>query len=97
MFYVFVFAVFAFALSLYYHNFMLYDTSSTTTKTSHSNTKYSLSMPLNLIITCRLVLDIRTHMHTGSDVTHGPHVLTALPIEHRKWATQRRTVDGGGR
>jgi hypothetical protein len=47
-----------------------------------------------IIITCRLVLDIRAHMHTGSDVTHGPHIRTALPMEHRKWATQRRrTVD----
>ena len=46
------------------------------------------------IITCRLVLDIRAHMHTGNDVTHGPHILTALPMEHRNWATQRRTVDG---
>ena len=47
-----------------------------------------------IIITCRLVLDIRAHMHTGNDVTHGPHILTALPMEHRNWATQRRTVDG---
>jgi hypothetical protein len=23
-----------------------------------------------------LVLDIRAHMHTGSDVTHGPHIRT---------------------
>jgi hypothetical protein len=48
-----------------------------------------------LIITCRLVLDIRAHMHTGSDVTHGPHIRTALPIEHRKWAhLQFRRLDG---
>ena len=33
-------------------------------------------------------------MHAGNDVTHGPHILTALPMEHRNWATQRRTVDG---
>jgi hypothetical protein len=39
-----------------------------------------------LIITCRLVLDIRAHMQTGSGVTHGPHIRTALPMEHRNWA-----------
>ena len=32
-----------------------------------------------MIITCGLVLDIRAHMHTGSDETHGPHIRTALP------------------
>ena len=31
------------------------------------------------IITCRLVLDIRAHMHTGSDVTHGLHILFFIP------------------
>jgi hypothetical protein len=35
------------------------------------------------IITCRLVFYIRAHMHTRSDVAHGPHIRTALPIEHR--------------
>jgi hypothetical protein len=48
-----------------------------------------------IIITCRLVLDIRAHMYTGSDVTHGPHIRTALPIEHRKWALMEHNRRGG--
>jgi hypothetical protein len=31
-------------------------------------------LSLFYIITRQLVLDIRAHMHTGSDVAYGPHV-----------------------
>ena len=34
-------------------------------------------------------------MHTGSDVAHGLHIRTALPIEHRKWATQSTALTVG--
>ena len=34
-------------------------------------------------------------MHTGSDVTHGPHIRTALPIEHRNWAHMAHCRRGG--